>query len=141
MAEPKTKPTTKSALEFLSSIEPLEKRNDSLVLLKMFENVTGQKPVMWGSGIVGFGMYHYKSERSSQEGDWPLVGFSPRKQYLTLYIITGIEHEQELLSKLGKYKTSKACLYINKLADIDEKVLTKLIDKSFKAARQMLKTS
>jgi hypothetical protein len=94
---------------------------------------------MWGSSIVGFGRYHYKSERSKQEGDWFLVGFSPRKQNLTLYILHGNDTDQELLGKLGKHKTSGGgmggCLYINKLSDVDEKVLETLIKKSFKSPR------
>ena len=87
---------------------------------------------MWGTSIIGFGSYHYKSERSSQEGDWPLIGFSPRKQNLTLYIMAGNKDSTELLKKLGKHKTSAGgCLYINKLAQVDQTILTKLIDKSF----------
>ena len=85
---------------------------------------------MWGTRIVGFGQYHYKSERSSQEGDWPLTGFSPRKQALTLYLMLGLESNDDLLGKLGKHKKSRGCLYVNKLADVDEKVLWKLIEKS-----------
>lgn len=131
MAELKTKPTKESAKKFLDATQPDEKRKDSLMLLAMFENVTGEKPVMWGSGIVGFGMYHYKSERSTQEGDWPLVGFSPRKQNLTLYIMAGNKDSQELLKKLGKHKASGGCLYINKLSGVDQTVLAKLIKKSF----------
>lgn len=86
---------------------------------------------MWGTSIVGFGSYHYKSERSSQEGDWPLTGFSPRKQSLTIYVMPGFEHYQELLEKLGKHKTSKSCLYINKLSDVDMDILKKIIEKSY----------
>lgn len=132
MAEPKTKPTKASALAFLKTIEPKEKREDSLVLLKMFEKITGEKPVMWGTAIVGFGKYHYKSERSAQEGDWMLTGFSPRKQNLTLYVMMGFKDRQAVLKKLGKYKTSVSCLYINKLSDVDLKVLEQLIKDSYK---------
>lgn len=138
MAEPKTKITTQSPLEFLKTIEPEEKRNDGLMLLKMFEKVTGEKAVMWGSSIVGFGKYHYKSEKSRQEGDWMLVGFSPRKQNLTLYIMHGNNDSIALLEKLGKHKTSGGiggCLYINKLADVDTAILEKLIEKSFHTKR------
>lgn len=131
MAELKTKRTKQSAKEFLNTIEPAQKRIDGLALLKMFQKITGEKPVMWGTSIVGFGMYHYKSERSSQEGDWPLVGFSPRKQNLTLYIMHGNEQSQALLKKLGKHKTGGGCLYINKLADVDHTALHALIKKSF----------
>jgi hypothetical protein len=134
MAEPKTKATKDSVLKFLNSVTPDEKRNDSLVLLKLFEKVTGEKAVMWGTSIVGFGKYHYKSEKSAQEGDWMLVGFSPRKQNLTLYIMHGNKDGQDLLKKLGKHTTSGGiggCLYINKLLDVDQKVLETLIKKSF----------
>jgi len=86
---------------------------------------------MWGSSIIGFGQYHYKSERSTQEGDWPLTGFSPRKQSLTIYVMTGLGNYQELLGKLGKHKISKSCLYINKLSDIDMSVLRTIIEKSY----------
>src|SRR4051812_5297505 len=130
MAEPKTKVTTQSAHDFLNTIEPAEKRKDGLVLLEMFQKVTGEKAVMWGRSIVGFGKYHYKSEKSRQEGDWMLVGFSPRKQNLTLYIMHGNNDSTALLEKLGKHKTSGGmggCLYINKLSDVDQAVLEKLI--------------
>ena len=118
-------------MDFLENIAPEQKRRDSLVLLKMFRKVTGERPVMWGSSIVGFGKYHYKSERSAQEGDWPLSAFSPRKQNLTLYIMAGNKDSKDLLKKLGKHKTSKGCLYINKLADVDQATLEKLVKKSF----------
>ncbi|MBX4211783.1 MAG: DUF1801 domain-containing protein [Candidatus Yanofskybacteria bacterium] len=134
MAEPKTKATKESVLKFLKSVEPEQKRKDGLALLKMFEKVTGQKAVMWGTSIVGFGKYHYKSERSSQEGDWMLTGFSPRKQNLTLYVMHGNNDSHELFKKLGKHKTSGGmggCLYINKLTDVDGKVLTTIIKKSY----------
>ncbi len=132
MAELKTKATAQNPKDFLNTIEPEQKKKDSFTLLEMFQRVTGEKAVMWGTSIVGFGMYHYKSERSSQEGDWPLVGFSPRKQNLTLYIMHGNNDNQELLKKLGKHKASGGCLYLNKLSDVDEKVLTQLIEASFR---------
>ncbi len=131
MAELKTKPTNASALEFIKSVKEKEKREDGLELLKIFKNATGQKPRMWGTAIVGYGMYHYESERSSQKGDWPLVGFSPRKQNLTLYIMPGFTGLQDLLKKLGKNKTSVGCLYINKLSDVDTKVLSQIVKKSY----------
>lgn len=130
MAELKTKPTTQDPKEFIQTIEPEQKRQDSLILLEMFQKVTGEKPVMWGTSIVGFGLYHYKSERSAQEGDWLLTGFAPRKQNLTLYVMTGIKNT-EALTKLGKYKVSGGCLYINKLADVDLSILEALIKQSF----------
>jgi hypothetical protein len=129
MAELKTKPTKQNPKEFLNTIEPEQKREDGFLLLKMFEHATGEKAVMWGPAIVGFGKYHYKSERSRQEGDWPLVAFSPRKQNLTLYVIAG--DNSALLKKLGKHKTSVGCLYINKLSDVDQTVLAELIKKTF----------
>ncbi len=132
MAELKTKATTQNPKEFLNTIEPAEKREDGFTLLKMFEKETGEKAVMWGSSIVGFGKYHYKSERSSQEGDWPLVGFSPRKQNLTLYVMSDDKDSQELFKKLGKHTTSAgSCLYINKLSDVDLKVLSEIIRKAY----------
>jgi hypothetical protein len=132
MAELKTKATTQSATNFLSAITPADKKADSLELLKIFEEVTGEKAVMWGTSIIGFGKYHYKSERSSQEGDWPLVAFSPRKQNLTLYIMHGNTASETLFKKLGKHKTSSgSCLYINKLSDVDQNILKKLIKISF----------
>ncbi len=131
MAELKTKVTTQSAEEFLNTITPEEKKQAGFELLKMFTKITGEKPVMWGTSIVGFGKYHYKSARSKQEGDWPLIGFSPRKQNLTLYIISGFYKQKDLLEKLGKHKTSVGCLYINKLADVDMKVLSEIVKESF----------
>ncbi len=131
MTELKTKPTSQSVTEFMNTMEPEEKRGDGLALLEMFQKITGEQAVMWGSSIVGFGMYHYQSERSKQEGDWPLVGFSPRKQNFTLYIMAGNQDNQELLEKLGKHKASGGCLYIKRLSDVDQTVLTTLIEKSF----------
>ena len=126
MGEPKTKVNDASVEDFLNSVTDEAKRADSFKLLEIFEEVTREKPKMWGSSIIGFGKYHYKSV--SQEGDWLRVGFSPRKASLTLYLMLGlIEKNSELLSKLGKHKTSSGCLYINKLADVDEKTLRKLI--------------
>lgn len=132
MAELKTKATNQNPKDFLKTIEPEQKQKDAFTLLGMFQKVTGEKPVMWGTAIVGFGKYHYKSERSSQEGDWALVGFSPRKQNLTLYILHGNDDSADLLEKLGKHKRGMGCLYINKLSDVDLKILEKLIKESFK---------
>src|SRR3989304_3952048 len=126
MAELKTKLTKQKAADFIKTVQPEQKQADSRILLKMFESATGEKPAMWGTSIVGFGSYHYKSERSTQEGDWPLVGFSPRKTNLTLYVMLGVKKDDPLLKKLGKYKVSLSCLYINKLADVDQKVLSRL---------------
>lgn len=138
MAEPKTKPTGHSVKEFLDKIEPKEKREDGFTLLELFKKVTGEDPILWGTSIVGFGMYHYKSERSRQEGDWLIVGFSPRKQNLTLYIMAG-NKGNPILAKLGKHKTSVGCLYINSLADVDIKLLEKLIKTSYEYTKNMNK--
>ncbi len=127
MAEIKTKATKESVTKFLNSVKPEDKRKDGLALLKLFKKITGEKPVMWGTSIVGFGKYHYKSEKSAQEGDWFHVGFSPRKQNLTLYILAWKQEDPALLAKLGKYKRGGGCLYINRLSDVDEKVLASLI--------------
>lgn len=136
MAELKTQVTTLNPKDFLIGIEPEQKKVDSFALLEMFEKVTGEKAVMWGTSIVGFGKYHYKSEKSAQEGDWFLVGFSPRKQNLTLYIMHGNGDSSALLEKLGKHKTSGSgmggCLYLNKLSDVDKTILEKLIETSYK---------
>ncbi len=136
MAELKTKATIQDPKEFLNSIEPEQKRKDGFILLEIFEKVTGEKPVMWGTSIVGFGKYHYKSEKSTQEGDWPLVGFSPRKQNLTLYIMHGNDNNP-LLEKFGKHKRGGGCLYINKLSDVDQSVLPKLIKTSLDHMKKM----
>ena len=134
MAEPKTKVTDASVEDFLGSVENERRRQDGFELLKIYKRVTGLEPKMWGPSIVGFGVWHYKSERSSQEGDWPLAGFSPRKQNLTLYVDP--RNFPELLKDLGKHTTSVACLYINKLDDIDLRVLEKLIAASFKRDKE-----
>lgn len=120
-----------SVTDFIEKVEDETKKSDSYKLLKIFEKITGEKPKMWGSSIIGFGQYHYKSERSRQEGDWMLTGFSPRKANLTLYILAGPANYTELLEKLGKHKSSVGCLYIKRLSDVDEKVLEKLIEKGF----------
>ncbi|MBE0676057.1 MAG: DUF1801 domain-containing protein [Bacteroidales bacterium] len=128
MAELKTKQTTADVSDFILSFADTEqKRNDSFELLDFFMEVTGFEPRMWGPSIIGFGSYHYKSERSRQEGDWPLVGFSPRKAAISLYVFTGAKEHEYLLEGLGKYKTGKACIYIKRLSDIDQDVLKKLV--------------
>jgi hypothetical protein len=129
MAELKTKPTDASVEDFINSVPNERRRQDGFELLKLYKRVTDLEPKMWGSSIVGFGMYHYKSERSSQEGDWPLIGFSPRKQNLTLYLHP--RNFPELLKDLGKHTTSMGCLYVNRLDDVDLKSLEKLIAASF----------
>jgi hypothetical protein len=129
MAELKTKPNDSSVVAFLGMIEPEQKRKDSFELLEMMKELTGENPKMWGDSIIGFGTYHYKY-KTGREGDWFVSGFSPRKQSLTLYLMSGFEGEQELLSKLGKHKTSKGCLYIKKLSDVDRQILRKLVSRS-----------
>jgi hypothetical protein len=131
MSTLKTTVNDASVKDFINAVPDEIKQQDSFVLLELFSKITGEEPKMWGSSIIGFGQYHYKSERSKQEGDWPLVGFSPRKQNLTLYIMPGFADYAGLLDKLGKHKTSVGCLYINKLADVDLAVLEKLIQQSF----------
>jgi hypothetical protein len=138
MAELKTLPNDASVDEFINSVAEEQKRQDSLKLLDMYKRITGQPPKMWGESMVGFDLYHYKSERSSQEGDWPLAAFSPRKQNLTLYFTPGFDKYADLLGALGKHKTSKGCLYINKLADVDKGVLEKLIAAGYKEAKETL---
>jgi hypothetical protein len=135
MSEPKTKVNDGDVNEFLNAVADEQKRADSFVLLEMFKKVTGQPPKMWGSSMVGFDQYHYKSERSSQEGDWLMTGFSPRKQNLTLYVVNELDDYSDLLSKLGKHKTSVGCLYINKLQDVDRSVLEDLINRSYQAMK------
>ena len=130
MSENKTKPTDQSVEAFLNSIPGAQKRADSFVILELMRRSTGIEPKMWGESIIGFGSYHYKYE-SGREGDAPQIGFSPRKQNLTLYIMPGLTSRPDLAARLGKFKTSKACLYINKLADVDLEVLEKLIRQAF----------
>ena len=132
MAAQKTKQNKDNVMAFIQSVADESKRNDSIAILKLMKKATKTEPAMWGDSIVGFGSFHYKSERSKQEGDWYMTGFSPRKQNLTIYIIPGFVHYGDLMKQLGKYKTSVSCLNINKLADVDEKVLTELISLSFK---------
>ena len=130
MSENKTRPTDQNVIGFFNSVDNKTRREDGFALLEMMEEITGEAAVLWGSSIIGFGSYHYRYE-SGREGDMPLVGFSPRKQSMTLYIMPGFDDYDELLSELGKHKTGKACLYINKLADVDEDVLRKLISDSY----------
>ena len=128
MAELKTKQTTEDVGEFINRFaDSGQKRKDSFELLKLMQDFTGYEPKMWGASIIGFGSYHYKSDRSSQEGDWPLIGFSPRKAAISLYVYTGAKEHEHLLEGLGKYKMGKACIYIKRLSDINQDVLKKLM--------------
>ena len=137
MAELKTKKTRASVTRFLKSVENEQRRDDALELLEIFRQVTKMPPRLWGDSIVGFGEYHYKSDRSAQEGDWPLTGFSPRKRSMTVYIMPGFSNYQDLLSRLGQHKTSVSCIYFNKLANIDVKVLKQIIRKSVADMKKM----
>lgn len=131
MAELKTKKNLASVEVFLNGIENEIRKKDSFAILELLKNWTKNEPRMWGSNIVGFGNYHYKYE-SGREGDWFLVGFSPGKQHLTLYIMTGFSRYGEIMKRLGKHKTGKSCLYINKLEDIDVHVLEEIVQASTK---------
>jgi hypothetical protein len=131
MAEIKTKVNDGDVEDFINSVSNEQKKEDGFKLLEIFKRLTGEKPKMWGSSIIGFGQYHYKSERSKQEGDWMLTGFSPRKQALTLYLMLGHSNYADLLKGLGKHKTGAGCLYINKLEDVDMDVLEELIKTSY----------
>ena len=130
MAELKTKPTTASVTKFLNGVSDKTRRDDCFAVLEMMREVTKEEPAMWGSSIVGFGRHRYKYE-SGREGEWPIAAFSPRKGDLTLYFTQGFDSEPEM-ERLGKYKTGKSCLYIKKLADVDPKVLKRLVTKSVK---------
>jgi Domain of unknown function (DU1801) len=128
-AELKTKETTESVSAFLDKIADEGRREDCRAVVDIMQSVTKEEPKMWGSSIVGFGRYHYKG-KSGREGEWMVTGFSPRKGDLTLYILGGLDNFPDLMTNLGKYKNAKSCLYIKKLADVDVKVLRKLIAKS-----------
>jgi hypothetical protein len=125
-AEPKTRETDTSVEDFLNSVENKERREDAFRLLEMYTRLTGDKPKMWGTAIVGFGKSVIKYADGS-ELDWPAAAFSPRKQNLTLYVITGTDKQKKLFEKLGKHSTSVSCLYIKRLSDVDLKVLEKVI--------------
>lgn len=129
MAELKTKKNDGDVEAFLNTVEPEKKRKDSFEILELMEEVTGEKATMWGESIIGFGSYHY-TYASGREADWMLVGFSPRKQNITLYIMSGFDNYQNLLDKLGKHKTGKSCLYIKKTEDVDMDVLRDLVKQS-----------
>lgn len=126
-AENKTKQTAQSPLEFVQGIEHDVRRQDAFRLLEIFSETTRLEPSMWGPSIIGYGRYHYKYE-SGREGDFLMTGFSPRKANLVLYIMPGYLDLEPMLARLGKHKIGKSCLYINKLADVDEAVLAEIID-------------
>ena len=133
--EPKTRPTDASVPDFIASQPKEETRRDCATLVKMMKRVTGAPARMWGPSIVGFGAYHYVYA-SGAGGDWPLVGFSPRRQDLTVYVMAGFEDYPELMAGLGKYKTGKSCLYLKRLSDVDAAVLEKLIAASVRDMKE-----
>ena len=134
MADNKTKPTKLSVAAFIDTLTDPARRADAKALVKLMESASGEKPKMWGPSIIGFGSYHYKYE-SGREGDMPLIGFSPRKAANVLYGLHGSSDSRALLAKLGKHTTGKGCLYIKKLADVDQNVLEALVVKSVAAMR------
>jgi hypothetical protein len=128
MAEIKTKQHDADVHEFINTFaDSDQKRKDGLEILKLMQDFTGYEPKMWGPTMIGFGSYHYKSEKSSQEGDWPLVGFSPRKAAISLYVYSGCAGQEELLKELGKFKMGKGCIYVKKLSDINQDTLKQLM--------------
>ena len=136
MAELKTKATNASVSKFLDAIEDDQRREDCLAVAKIMTKATGEDPKMWGPSIVGFGSMRYRYA-SGRELDWFFTGFSPRKNDLTLYIMPGFERYKDLMKSLGKYKTGKSCLYIKKLADVDQKVLRQIVEASVKDMHRM----
>lgn len=135
MYELKTKENDNSVIEFIENVDQPKKREDAYRLLDIFTETTGYQAKMWGPSIIGFGSYHYKYD-SGHEGDSPLVGFSPRKAKISLYFATGDSERENLLTNFGKHTTGKACVYINKLADIDVEVLKDLINQSVKFLKE-----
>ncbi len=135
MSELKTVPNQQSPSEFIETIQHPIRKQDSLTLLELFSSITKEPAVMWGSAIVGFGSYHYVYA-SGREGDWMKTGFSPRKNYISVYLMNGFEKFDELLAKLGKHKHGKSCLNINKLADIDLEILKQLIAESYRCMNE-----
>ena len=127
LADIKTKPTAVSVDSFIDSLPGEQKRKDSRLMLQMMEKATGEKPQMWGSSMIGFGNVRYTSPATGRQVDWFKIGFAPRKANLTLYFVLDIQQHADLLTDLGKHKTGKGCLYINKLADVDLNVLEKMI--------------
>lgn len=140
MAENKTKQTSASVDAFLRKIKNKKRQEDSFVVLDLMKKLTKEQPKMWGPSIVGFGSYHYKYE-SGREGDMPVIGFSPRAQSMTIYIMPGFDQHDDLMSNLGKYKTGKSCLYINKLEDVDQKALVALMKESINHIKKKYKPS
>jgi Domain of unknown function (DU1801) len=134
MADNKTKPTKLSVAAFINANTDPSKRADAKALIRVMQNATGERPKMWGPSIIGFGSYHYRYD-SGREGDMPLVGFSPRKAALVLYNLIACSESRALLANLGKHTTGKGCLYVKKLADVDQEVLKVMIVKSVAVMR------
>jgi len=132
LVEIKTKPTAASVEDFINSVADEQKRKDSFVLLELMKKASGETPTLWSNSIIGFGNKRYKSPATGREVDWLKIGFAPRKANLSLYISVGIAAHAEALEKLGKHKTGVGCLYINKLEDVNLKVLTEMIATSLK---------
>lgn len=132
LAVTKTKPTTASVEDFINGVKDEQKRKDCLVLFKMMKKATREEPILWSNSIIGFGIKRYKSPTSGREVDWFLIGFAPRKTNLSLYLMLDLKKQDAVLSKLGKHKASVGCIYINKLEDIDLKVLKGMIEVSLK---------
>jgi hypothetical protein len=133
----KTQATANSVEAFLNTIGPEQKRKDSFALLDMMKKISGEEAVMWGSAIIGFGRKKYKSPATGREVDWFLIGFAPRKANLSLYLTVGVQQYPEALKKLGKHKTGGGCLYINKLEDVDLKVLKGMVVAAFKQNKKV----
>ena len=136
MAKNKTTETQSSVVDFINTVNDEVKRNDSFDLIKIMQKITGSEAKMWGPSIIGFGSYHYKYA-SGHEGDAPLAGFSPRKAAISLYLHLTEENREELLHKLGNFKSSKGCIYIKKIADIDIEVLKKMVSLSVENLNQL----
>ena len=136
MAKNKTIETENSVSDFLASISDIKRREDCVSIIDLLKNLSGFEPKMWGTAIVGFGIYNYKYE-SGHEGNAPLVGIASRKNAITIYLASGFDEKETLLSKLGKHKSSKACLYIQKLEDIDIAVLSQLVQKSISHIKEL----
>ena len=131
MADLKTKQNQASVPRFLAGVEDEKRRKDARIVLRLMREITGEKPAMWGSSIVGYGQYHYRYE-SGREGDFLRIGFSPRKQNLAIYVMPGLDDHEALLEKLGKHETGRSCLYIKRLSDVDTDVLRTLVERAWK---------
>ena len=140
MSEPKTRPTDASVEDFINGVESVRRREDARAVTAMLGEVTGETPVMWGESIIGFGRYTYVNT-TKKPADWPIIGLSPRKANLTVYIMPGFNERPDLMEGLGKYRTSVSCLYFNRLADLDEERLRRLCRWSVEAMRERYPTA